>query len=56
MKTKNEKQNERIDQLGSLVLAYLWTVDRLIHRMWDAGVTSDPRDIHDQTREHMRAR
>ncbi|APY88159.1 hypothetical protein DCW30_05955 [Streptomyces alfalfae] len=54
MKLKIERQNARIDGLGSLVLAYSWTVDRLIHRMRDGGVTPDPGDIHDQVREHMR--
>ncbi|MEV2249416.1 hypothetical protein AB0I94_02465 [Streptomyces sp. NPDC050147] len=56
MKFKIERQNARIDGLGSLVLAYSWTVDRLIHRMRDAGVTPDPSDIHEQVREHMRTR
>lgn len=53
LKVKIEKQGERIDRLGSLVLAYSWTVDRLIHRMRDAGVTPEPGDIHERVREHM---
>ncbi|MEU1019266.1 hypothetical protein [Streptomyces sp. NPDC005898] len=56
MKAKIEKQNQRIGQLGSLVFAYSWTVDRLIHRMRAADITPDPRDIHDQVREHMDTR
>ncbi|AZM54178.1 hypothetical protein DMA15_17695 [Streptomyces sp. WAC 01529] len=56
MKAKIERQNERIDALSGLVLAYSWTVDRLIHRMRAADITPDPRDIHDQVREHMHTR
>ncbi|MEU7648792.1 hypothetical protein [Streptomyces huasconensis] len=56
MKAKIEKQNERIDQLGSFVLAYSVTVDRLIRRMRHRGITPDPTDIRDQVREHMRTR
>lgn len=54
LKAKIEKQNERIDGLSGLVLAYSWTVDRLIHRMRDRGVTPDPSDMHDRVREYMR--
>ncbi len=56
MKAKIEKQDRRIDQLGSLVLAYSWTVDRLIHRMRAADISPDPGDIHEQVREHMHTR
>lgn len=53
MKGKIERQDRRIDGLSGLVLAYSWTVDRLIHRMRDAGVSPQPDDIHDRVREHM---
>ncbi|MFL1904748.1 hypothetical protein ACJWDR_37445 [Streptomyces tauricus] len=54
MKDKIERQNRRIDGLSGLVLAYSWTVDRLIHRMRDSGVTPESDDIHARVREHMR--
>lgn len=54
MKAKIERQDRRIDALSGLVLAYSWTVDKLIGRMRDAGITPEPEDIHDQVREHMR--
>ncbi|GGQ48873.1 hypothetical protein [Streptomyces asoensis] len=53
MKAKIERQDRRIDGLSSLVLAYSWTVDRLMNRMRDRGVTPEPEDIHDRVREHM---
>ena len=54
MKAKIERQNERIDKLGGLVLAYSWTVEKLINRMRDRGVHPEPQDIHERVREHMR--
>lgn len=54
MKAKIERQNLRIDGLSGLVLAYSWTVDRLMNRMRDVGVTAEPEDIHERVREHMR--
>jgi hypothetical protein len=54
LKAKIERQDRRIDSLSALVLAYSWTVDRLISRMRDARVTPHPEDIHERVREHMR--
>lgn len=54
LKGKIERQNERIDRFSGLVLAYSWTVDRLISRMHDRGVSPEPDDIHERVREHMR--
>jgi hypothetical protein len=54
LKAKIERQDRRIDSLSALVLAYSWTVDRLISRMREARVTPDPEDIHERVREHMR--
>lgn len=54
LKAKVERQERRLDTLSGLVLAYSWTVDKLIHRMRDGGVTPEPDDIHDRVREHMR--
>jgi hypothetical protein len=53
MKAKIDRQNERIDTLGTLVMAYSWTVDRLIHRMRAGGIRPAPEDIHERVREHM---
>lgn len=53
LKAKVDRQDQRIDRLSNLLLAYSWTVDRLIHRMRDGGVTPQPDDIHNQVREHM---
>jgi hypothetical protein len=54
MKAKIERQDQRIDKLGGLVLAYSWTVDKLINRMRDRGISPEPDDIHERVREHMR--
>ncbi|MFI1678852.1 hypothetical protein [Streptomyces sp. NPDC020607] len=54
LKTKVEIQNQRIEHMAGLVMAYSRTVDRLIHRMRDRGVTPEPGDIHERVREHMR--
>ncbi len=56
MRHKIEKQDERLDVLGSLVLAYSVTIDRLVRRMRDAGIIPDSRDIHEQVRRHMHTR
>ncbi|QUI32423.1 hypothetical protein H9W91_17315 [Streptomyces alfalfae] len=53
LKAKVEKQGERIEYMAGLVMAYSWTVERLIHRMREASVTPEPDDIHDRVREHM---
>ncbi|MEU1131812.1 hypothetical protein ABZ383_18415 [Streptomyces sp. NPDC005900] len=53
MRHKIEKQDERLDVLGSLVLAYSVTIDRLVRRMRNAGIIPDFRDIHEQVRRHM---
>lgn len=53
MKGKIERQDQRIDRMAGLVLAYSWTVDRLISRMRAVGVTPAPDDIHERVREHM---
>jgi hypothetical protein len=54
LKAKIERQDQRIDKLGGLVLAYSWTVDKLINRMRDRGFSPEPDDIHERVREHMR--
>jgi hypothetical protein len=53
MKSKIERQDQRIDKLGGLVLAYSWTVERLIGRMRDRGISPEHDDIHERVREHM---
>lgn len=53
LKGKVERQDQRIDRLSGLVLAYSWTVDRLIARMRTGAVAPEPGDIHDRVREHM---
>lgn len=53
MKAKIERQDRRIDALSSLVLAYSWTVDKLISRMQTRGIRPEPEDVHDRVREHM---
>ncbi|MFD6432806.1 hypothetical protein [Streptomyces venezuelae] len=53
LKAKVEKQGERIEYMAGLVMAYSWTVERLIHSMRDRGITPDPADIHERVREHM---
>lgn len=53
LKEKIARQDRRIDGLSSLVIAYSWTVDRLIFRMRDRGVDPDPGDIHEKVRDHM---
>jgi hypothetical protein len=53
LKGKIERQDRRIDGLSSLVIAYSWTVDRLIFRMRDRGVSPEPGDVHDRVRQHM---
>lgn len=54
LKDKIEQQDRRIDALSGLVLAYSWTVDRLISRMRTRGISPDPEDIAERVREHMR--
>jgi hypothetical protein len=54
LKGKIERHERRIDALSGLVLAYSWTVDKLIHRMRDGGINPEPEDIHERVREHMR--
>lgn len=53
LKGKIEQQDRRIDGLSTLVIAYSWTVDRLIFRMRDRGVSPEPGDVHERVREHM---
>ncbi|GAA4821244.1 hypothetical protein GCM10023220_62930 [Streptomyces ziwulingensis] len=36
------------------MLAYSWTVDRLIGRVRDSGISTKPEDIDERVREHMR--
>jgi len=50
---KIEEQTQRLDTMSALLRAYSWTVERLIGRMRDRGITPDPGDIHERVREHM---
>lgn len=53
LKAKIDRQDQRIDRLSGLVVAYSWTVDRLIERMRTRNLHPEPEDIHDRVREHM---